>query len=62
MNQKEFTYYCRLRPPMIGCIPKKNLIEIVDDEIKINNRVYWGTATYKEEIINYKDYDLDYFE
>ena len=62
MNQKTYTYYCRLRPPMMGCIPKKDLISINFDEITFNNRTYWGSVTYKEEVKNYSDYDLDYFE
>ena len=60
-NNKEYTYYMRLRPPAPGCQPK-GTISINSDAIIINNREYHGSVTYnreltKEEIYNY---DLDY--
>ena len=62
-NIKTYTYYCRLRPPSIGCQPK-GTISINYDMITIDNREYWGSVTYNrpltdEEIYNY---DLDYIE
>lgn len=56
-----YTYYCRLRPPMPGCQPKTGLIQINTNEIKHNNRTYWGSVTYNRELTPNElyDYDLD---
>lgn len=62
-NNKQYTYYYRLRPPGIGCQPKNGLIAIDYNSVNIG-REYWGSVTYnrpltKNEMYNY---DLDYIE
>lgn len=61
--QKTYTYYCRLRPPAPGAIPK-DTIKINYDNITINNREYWGSVTYNRPLTENEmyNYDLDYFE
>lgn len=63
MSKITYTYYCRLRPPAPGAIPR-GTTSINFNEIVINNREYWGAVTYnreltKDEIYNY---DLDYIQ
>ena len=61
---KTYTYYFRLRPPGLGCQPRKGLIETDCTTIEVNNRKYWGTATYSRQLTNGElfNYDLDYIE
>jgi hypothetical protein len=56
-----YTYYCRLRPPFIGCQPRNGLIETNCNEIEHNNRTYWGTVTYNRTLTDAElySYDLD---
>lgn len=32
-TMKKFTYYCRLRPPTPGAIPKDGIVEVVDKKL-----------------------------
>jgi hypothetical protein len=60
-ESKTYTYYCRLRPPFIGCQPRNGLIETNCNEIEHNSRNYWGTVIYNRELTESElyDYDLD---
>lgn len=60
-NNKEYTYYCRLRPPMPGGQPKKGLTKTSCNSITVNNREYWGTVTYDRQLTESElfNYDLD---
>lgn len=59
-----YTYYFRLRPPGIGCQPKKGLVKIDFNEVIKNNRKYWGSATYDRKLSSDElfNYDLDYIK
>lgn len=61
-QQKEYTYYYRLRQPGIGCQPKNGLIEIDYNSVNIGNREYWGSVTYNRPLTDEEiySYDLDY--
>lgn len=58
---KTYTYYCRLRPPGIGCQPRKGLVEINYNSVNIGNREYWGSVTYNRQLTEQEifNYDLD---
>lgn len=60
---KEYTYYCRLREPGIGCQPK-GTISINFNPITVNGREYWGSVTYNRPLTENEmyNYDLDYIE
>lgn len=47
---KKFTYYCRLRPPTPGAIPKDGIVEVVDKKVVKNNIEYWGYVIYNREL------------
>ena len=63
-NNKEYTYYCRLRLPTPGTQPKKGLLRVNSDGVTMNNREYWGTVTYNRELTESElfNYDLDKFD
>lgn len=56
---KKFTYYCRLRPPTPGAIPKDGIVEVVDKKIVKNNMKYWGYVTYNRELTKKELYQYD---
>ena len=56
-----YRYYCKMRPPAPGAIPKRNLIATVAKHIDIpgHNHFMWGYAEYlkpltDEEIEEYE--------
>ena len=59
-NNKEYTYYMRLRSPSIGTQPR-GTISINYDTVTINNHEYWGSVTYNRPLTESElyDYDLD---
>jgi hypothetical protein len=63
MNKEAYTYYCRLRPPAPGAIPR-GTTSINFNEIVVNDRKYWGSVTYDRELTESEiyDYDLDYIQ
>lgn len=56
---KKFTYYCMLRPPTPGAIPKDGIVEVVDKKIVKNNMEYWGYVTYNRELTKKELYQYD---
>lgn len=56
---KKFTYYCSLRPPMPGAIPKNGIVEVVDEKIVKNNMEYWGYVIYNRELTKKELYQYD---
>lgn len=62
-NNKEYTYYMRLRPPSIGTQPR-GTTNINSESITINGYQYHGSVTYNRELTQNEiyDYDLDYIE
>lgn len=57
-----YVYGTRLRPPDIGCVPKKGLIEVDFNEFEANGRHYWGKAYYHRELTKeeLEHYDMDW--
>lgn len=63
-QSKEYKYYYRLRPPSIGCQPRKGLIKMESEMITIDDYEYWGYVTYDRPLTENEcyEYDLDYKE
>ena len=56
---KKFTYYCRLRPPMLGAIPRQGLIEVSDEKPVKNRMEYWGYVVYDRKLTKGELYQYD---
>lgn len=56
-----YRYYCRMRPPAPGAIPKRNLHDCVAVHIPIEgtDRHMWGAAYYTEPLT---EEEIDYYE
>lgn len=57
-----YVYGTRLRPPDIGCVPKKGLKEVSFTEFIAGGLHYWGTASYDRELTEEEEkthYDMD---
>lgn len=59
-----YRYYCRMRPPAPGAIPKRNLKDAVAAHINIVgfDRHMWGFADYTEPLTDeeIEEYELVY--
>ena len=58
---KKFTYYCRLRPPSLGAVPKDGLVEVNGNRVVKNGTEYWGYVVYNRELTKDElfQYDLE---
>lgn len=58
---KTYKYYCRLRPPTPGAIPKKGLVEVSNKELIYNNLECYGYCIYDRELTDKEvwEYDLE---
>lgn len=56
-----YRYYCKMRPPAPGAIPKRNLYAVLAAHIHTagNDRHMWGLVDYTEPLT---DEEIDYYE
>ena len=63
MDKKLYRYYCPMRPPMLGAIPKDGLVKAIDFGERTNilplNIKAWGEVIYnrrlsEKEVYNYE--------
>lgn len=60
---KLYRYYCRMRPPMPGAIPRNGLdyVDAFDTRQSVNGIEAWGFADYTRELTQKEidDYELE---